>query len=85
MHLITTSWSIVHAIMTSGQGSFENVSPTLYEQHGCANSTVQCWWDNQKNREKAYVLMAEALIRAGLKLTSREALNYSPAVKTSNS
>ena len=45
--------------------------------------TLKCWRDNQESRDKAYVLMGEALIRAGLKLIAREVLNYPPAMNTS--
>ena len=43
--------------------------------------TLKCWRDNQESSDKAYVLMGEALIRAGLKLIAREVLNYPPAMK----
>ena len=46
--------------------------------------TLKCWRDNQENSDKAYVLMGEALIRAGLKLIAREVLNYPPAKKHSS-
>ena len=61
-------------------------------QH-CTNDTdvqngrfeiLKCWSDNQENDEQAYVLMGEALIRAGLKLIAREILNYPPAMKRSS-
>ena len=34
--------------------------------------TLKCWLDNQENYEEAYVLMGEALIRAGLKQQTDE-------------
>ena len=45
--------------------------------------TLKCWRDNQESRDKAHVLMGEALIRAGLKLIAREVLNYPPVMKRS--
>ena len=36
------------------------------------------WLNRQDSREEAYVLMGEALIRAGLKLIAWEVLNYPP-------
>ena len=60
-------------------------------QH-CMNTTdvqnakfeiLQCWSDNQESDEQAYVLMGEALLRAGLKPIAREVLNYPPAMNTS--
>ena len=44
---------------------------------------LKCWWDNQESDEEAYVLMGEALIRAGLKRIAREIWYYPPAMKTS--
>ena len=46
--------------------------------------TLKYWRDNQESRGKAYVLLGEALIRAGLKLIAREVLNYPPAMKRSS-
>ena len=37
------------------------------------------WLKRQNSREEAYLLMGEALIKAGLKLIAREVLNYPPA------
>ena len=37
------------------------------------------WRNRQNSREEAYVMMGEALIRAGLKLIAREVLIYPPA------
>ena len=45
--------------------------------------TLKYWWDNQESNEEAYVLMGEALIRAGLKRIAREVLNYPPTLNTS--
>ena len=45
---------------------------------------LKCWSDNQESNEEAYVLMGEALIRAGLKRIAREFLNYPPAMKCSS-
>ena len=39
------------------------------------------WLKKQSNRRKAYILMGEALIRAGLKLIAREVLDYPPSFK----
>ena len=43
---------------------------------------IKCWLYSQDSSEKAYVLMGEALIRAGLKLIAREVCNYSPTMKS---
>ena len=45
---------------------------------------LKCWSDNQESNKEAYVLMGEALIRAGLKRIAREVLNYPPAMKRSS-
>ena len=59
-------------------------------QH-CTNDTdvqnarfeiLKCWADNQESSEEAYVLLGNALIRAGLKRIAREDLNYPPAMNT---
>ena len=44
---------------------------------------LNSWFDNQESNGEAYILMGEALIRAGLKRIAREVLNYPPATKSS--
>ena len=41
---------------------------------------LKCWWKRQENSEEAYVLLGDALVRAGLKHIAREILNYPPPI-----
>ena len=42
---------------------------------------LKTWLNNQNSREEAYVMMGEALIRAGLNLIAREVLDYPPVYR----